>query len=409
MRSFKVRAQADRYRSKLLVEAGAGTVFDRESGLPVPWLEPERVVSWWGWSREWLGLKWPRWAGHSRRSGVEALAAFTPHLVKPRAPEPPAGLNRFLLEAGYRPGVVMDERDPCWRWLDRWSLPLDEVTPGVVERVLTLGTTKKDGSSNAASVVHRRRGILKASLGAAVRRGLLTANPMEAAEWRPPRKTMAVDVSLVPSPGEIRQMVNHVAGLRTAGAKYAGVFACVGLAGMRPSEALGLQVGDLELPVEGWGMAQLRKPTTAPGRRYTDDGEVHERKALKHRAEDETRPVPLPPFLVDRLRAHLDRFPPVEGRVFSTTAGRPVAPGNYTDVWTRARAVLWPAGHHLATATVYDLRHGAATMMLRAGVMPAEVARRLGHSVDVLNRVYAGVINGETEESNALIDRVLAA
>jgi hypothetical protein len=46
-------------------------------------------------------------------------------------------------------------------------------------------------------------------------------------------------------------------------------------------------------------------------------------------------------------------------------------------------------------------------MMLRAGVMPAEVARRLGHSVDVLNRVYAGVINGETEQSNALIERVL--
>jgi hypothetical protein len=48
-------------------------------------------------------------------------------------------------------------------------------------------------------------------------------------------------------------------------------------------------------------------------------------------------------------------------------------------------------------------------MMLRAGVTPAEVARRLGHSVDVLNRVYAGVIQGETEESNALIDKMLAA
>jgi integrase len=59
--------------------------------------------------------------------------------------------------------------------------------------------------------------------------------------------------------------------------------------------------------------------------------------------------------------------------------------------------------------TLYDLRHSAATMMLRAGVMPAEVARRLGHSVDVLNRVYAGVIHGEREESNALIDRVLLA
>ena len=64
-------------------------------------------------------------------------------------------------------------------------------------------------------------------------------------------------------------------------------------------------------------------------------------------------------------------------------------------------------GHALETVTVYDLRHGAATMMLRAGVPPAEVARRLGHGVDVLMRVYAGVFDDEQERSNALIDDML--
>ncbi len=39
-------------------------------------------------------------------------------------------------------------------------------------------------------------------------------------------------------------------------------------------------------------------------------------------------------------------------------------------------------------------------MMLRAAVPPAEVARRLGHSVDVLIRVYAGVFDDERERSN---------
>jgi hypothetical protein len=46
-------------------------------------------------------------------------------------------------------------------------------------------------------------------------------------------------------------------------------------------------------------------------------------------------------------------------------------------------------------------------MMLRAAVPPAEVARRLGHSVDVLMRVYAGVFNDERERSNQLIDKAL--
>jgi hypothetical protein len=42
--------------------------------------------------------------------------------------------------------------------------------------------------------------------------------------------------------------------------------------------------------------------------------------------------------------------------------------------------------------------------MLRAGVPPAEVARRLGHSVDILMRVYAGVLTDERERSNAMIE-----
>ena len=77
-------------------------------------------------------------------------------------------------------------------------------------------------------------------------------------------------------------------------------------------------------------------------------------------------------------------------------------------VWLRARAQLWPKGHPLASATVYDLRHAAAKMMLRAAVPLAEVARRLGHSVDVLMRVYAGVFDDQRERSNKLIDKALS-
>lgn len=47
-------------------------------------------------------------------------------------------------------------------------------------------------------------------------------------------------------------------------------------------------------------------------------------------------------------------------------------------------------------------------MMLRAAVPAAEVARRLGHSVDVLLRVYAGVFDDERERSNELIEQALA-
>ena len=53
-----------------------------------------------------------------------------------------------------------------------------------------------------------------------------------------------------------------------------------------------------------------------------------------------------------------------------------------------AKATVGTAG---SGSAVYGLRHAVATMMLRGNVPPADVARRLGHSVDMLMKVYAGV------------------
>ena len=246
-----------------------------------------------------------------------------------------------------------------------------------------------------------------AVMRAAVRRELLTTNPMDRVEWRAPASTMAIDVATVPAPSDVQAIVESVGSLRDEAARYAALFAAVGMAGMRPSEAVGLLVHDLDLPTRGWGLASLRGAVTSPGARYTDDGAVVQAKGLKQRAVGATREVPLPPVLVRRFRDHLRRFESVEGRVFANGRGLPVTATNYGRVWSRARATRWPKGHLLAAATVYDLRHTAATMMLRAGVPPAEVARRLGHSVDVLMRVYAGVFDDERERSNKLIDRAL--
>jgi integrase len=197
-------------------------------------------------------------------------------------------------------------------------------------------------------------------------------------------------------------LVDHVMGLDTAGARYGALFACVGLAGLRPSEAISLGVDDLELPKKGWGLARVRGATTEPGARYTADGGRTEEKGLKHRAAGAVREVPLPPVLVERLRAHLERWD--DELLFRNINGRPMTSTSYQPVWKRAREAAWADRPELARTKLYDLRHAAATMMLRAGVPPAEVARRLGHSIDVLHRVYAGVLVEERDRSNELID-----
>ena len=111
----------------------SGEYFDSETGLPESWADP-RVsnLSWWSWSCEWLELKWPQWSGRSRRSAVESLVAFCPYMVGSGAPAAPDGLGDWLRSEGYRPG------GPDHAWLRKWSAPLDEIDPALLEHALTL-------------------------------------------------------------------------------------------------------------------------------------------------------------------------------------------------------------------------------------------------------------------------------
>lgn len=253
---------------------------------------------------------------------------------------------------------------------------------------------------------NRRRGRASRSPGSGGRRSgwhsrrdLLDRNPLDRIEWRTPSRDLTIDVATVPSMTDVLDVVDHVADLDSPAARYGALFGCVGLTGLRPSEAIGRRVSDLDLPSTGWGLARVRGATTEPGARFTDDGSRNEEKGLKHRAAGSIRDVPLPALLVQRLTAHLATWD--DDMLFRNVNGRPMTTASYQPIWKRARAAVWGDRPELLTTTVYDLRHAAATMMLLlAGVPPAEVARRLGHSIDVLLRVYAGVLVEERDRSN---------
>lgn len=404
-RSFKTREQADRLRSRLQQAVRAGERFDVDSGEPVRW--EQSAATWWSWSSEWLALKWPQWAGTSRRSAAESLTAITPHLARRGAPDPPADLNRWLWHEGFVPSAS-GQAGRELSWLERWSVPLAEITPAMLETGLTMATTRRDGQRMAASVSRRRYNTVKAVLSAAVRRGLIDGNPIDRMVWSLPRNSESVNIATLPSIADVAEIVDDLAAGKPDFAQYAAFFATIGFAGLRPSEVARLRAADLTLPSSGWGEVQVVGALTSPGARYTADGEVQEEKGLKHRADSETRRVPLPPPLVSRLAWHVDRWSRQdEDRVFLNRRGNDLAPSNWSRPWRQVRAQRWPAGHPLADIVPYDLRHTAATMMLRAGVTPSEVARRLGHSVEMLMRIYAGVFEDEAARANALIEKEL--
>lgn len=149
-RAFKTRAEADRFRSGLLVAVRDGQRFDVSTGMRISWLENTGAPTWWSWSQEWLAFKWPQWSGHSRRSGVESLTLLTPLLVKDAAPTPPADLADWLRTVAYRAGAT--PTGPSADWLSRWSIPLaDRATwrrPIVVLGRLRHHVRRNGGSSS---------------------------------------------------------------------------------------------------------------------------------------------------------------------------------------------------------------------------------------------------------------------
>ncbi len=61
-RSFRTKAEADRFRSGLLVAVQTGEAFDDTTGEPVSWQPLPDQVQAHEWARRWLAEQWPDWA-----------------------------------------------------------------------------------------------------------------------------------------------------------------------------------------------------------------------------------------------------------------------------------------------------------------------------------------------------------
>ena len=79
-------------------------------------------------------------------------------------------------------------------------------------------------------------------------------------------------------------------------------FACMYFAALRPGEVKALRKDGCFLPASGWGRLTLSRSRPQSNRRWTDSGEAFDDRGLQHRAEEDTRPVPIPPELVMILR-----------------------------------------------------------------------------------------------------------
>jgi integrase len=417
----RTKALAETFLSDLRQAARRGESFDVETGLPESMLRVKNAVTWYAFVMAYVDMKWPHAAAKSRDSLTDALATVTPALVEelPGRPDPlvlRTALRRYALVPAGREIVRPPEIAAALSWLEKASLLVTDLAK---VRNVRLGldalTLRLDGKAAAANTIARKRAVFYNALQYAVDLEELPTNPIDRVKaWKPPKVREVVDRRVVVNPRQARELLMAVTyvGRTNRGRHLRGFFACIYFAGLRPAEALGLRKQDCYLPATGWGRVTAAKSKPQSNKKWTDSGAAHDDRGLKHRASDDTRPVPIPPELVAILREHIAESGVADdGRLFRTSRGGVISIGTYCEAWRAARTLALTPDQVASplAGRPYDLRHAAVSLWLNAGVSAPDVAERAGHGVDVLLRVYAKCIDGGEAIANKRIENALAA
>ena len=414
--TFRTKTLADGRRAELMTAVRNGEQFDEATGLPVSELRRRNDVSWYQHARDYIEMKWPASPAKTRTTLAEAMASATPALVSTHRGMPEArelrralygwafNMNRWTEEPPADVQRVLD-------WVEGHTVPMSALDdPLLLRKVLNAFTLRLDGETAAASVMRRKRAIFHNALGFAVEARRLTVNPLPQVQWALPAPADQVDPGCVVNPRQAGQLLKAVHAQGARGEHLRTFFAVLYHAGLRPSEAVWLRRTNCELPLTGWGTLHLDGSRPRVGSSWTDSGAAHDERGLKWRPRKDVRHVPIPPALVTALREHLDTYGAApDGRLFRTSRGGIVQESGYGEVWARARRQAFTPAQQATplAARPYDLRHACVSLWLNSGVDPVEVARRAGHSVAVLLKVYAKCLDGATEMANARIEAAL--
>ncbi len=216
------------------------------------------------------------------------------------------------------------------------------------------------GKPAAATTQRRKRAVFHNAASYAVELRLLSSNPIELIRSKAPAVAQTVDRRVVADPAQIRRLLTAVRGLSDRGKHLEAFYACLYYGYLRPSEAIMLKEADCRLPSRGWGRIDLAASAARAGKDWTDDGTARQQRGLKHRAQHETRSIPIPPVLVRLLRARLKRYGTApDGRIFFTVRGGLIQDSAYIAVWQDARAVALPPAQQASLLAGAALRPAA--------------------------------------------------
>ncbi|WP_244938473.1 tyrosine-type recombinase/integrase [Actinomadura madurae] len=247
------------------------------------------------------------------------------------------------------------------------------------------------------ATVNRIRSTLRSALNTALREGLITENPAALLALPTARRPRAVvwttaRVEHWEKTGERPAVAVWTAEQTAAflhairGHRLHAAYHLIALRGLRRGEAAGLRWVDVDLE---HGTATISQQLQ---RRH---GRL---QACPPKTAHSARVIALDRTTITALRAHRDRQQAEaaaygkryrdSGHVFTNLNGDPASPGWLTHIFQKMLAE-----HRLPPVRLHDLRHGAATLALAAGVELKVVQDMLGHSSIVLTAdTYTSVL-----------------
>jgi integrase len=274
------------------------------------------------------------------------------------------------------------------------SLRLRDLRPAHIQAAYA-AFARRDGRGPrlSAKTIFEHHAVLREALNWAVRLQLLGRNPAQAVSPpRPQRPEMRVL-----SPADAQRLLEV-----SRPTRYYSLIYLALATGARLGELLAVRWQEVDLER---GVVEI----TRTARFFSGQG-VTFGQPKTHRSR---RPIALSPETLAVLREH--RQVQLEERlqvgpgyrdgdlVFADAVGRAL----YDSTVRRAfYAIVQEAG--LAHLRIHDLRHTAATLMLRAGVNPKVVSERLGHAtVSVTLDTYSHVLPDLQREAAAALDAIL--
>ena len=431
---FRNIAQADSFRSTLVTAARNGEAFSIATGRPITWQRTGSEMSWYEFACKYADMKWKNASAKYRRDIARALTAATQAMLigdrngKATDAAIRVALRQWAFNSKQREEAP-DDVAAVLAWLSRNTALVSTLAlPANARRLLDAATTNVDAKQAAASTARRHRTILANALDYARELDTIdvASNPIRALKWRAPKTSTAVDRRSVINPRQARALLAAIRTQKPSGPRLVAFFGVIYYAGLRPEEAISLGKNNLTFPSrlwnketqqweaspdsDGWGELEFEDASPDTGREWTDDGDHRERRQLKHRADGDSRTVPMHPELVALLRSHIEQFgASLDGKIFTGIRGGELPTITYRRAWTAARknALTSEEQKSPLARRIYDLRHACLSLWLNSGVAPTQVAEWAGHSVDVLLRIYAKCIDGQHEIAKRRIAEAL--